>query len=98
MLLFMPATIAGDQVILIDTSSEAGGAAAREVTYQELLDNVARTAGMLTTLGVSVGDRIGIFATNSVECVEAIFGSAFRGRHRRSDELPRRCGGKPRTC
>ncbi|MDE0319727.1 MAG: AMP-binding protein [Acidimicrobiaceae bacterium] len=79
MLLFMPATIAGEQVILIDTSTEAGGGAAREVTYQELLDNVARTAGMLTMLGVGVGDRVGVFATNSVECVEAIFGGAFVG-------------------
>ncbi|MDE0319716.1 MAG: AMP-binding protein [Acidimicrobiaceae bacterium] len=75
----MPATIAGEQVILIDTSTEAGGGTAREVTYQELLDNVSRTAGMLTMLGVGVGDRVGIFATNSVECVEAVFGGAFVG-------------------
>ncbi|HCB37726.1 MAG TPA: hypothetical protein DEP66_05910 [Acidimicrobiaceae bacterium] len=75
MLLFMPASIAGDQVILVDTSSEP----AREVAYQELLDNVAHVAGALTTLGVGVGDRVGVFATNSVECVEAIFGAAFAG-------------------
>ena len=83
----MPATIAGEQVILIDTStessdgsaSEAGGGTARAVTYQDLLDNVSRTAGMLTMLDVGVGDRVGIFATNSVECVEAIFGGAFVG-------------------
>lgn len=79
MLLFMPATIAGEQVILIDTSTESSGGTAREVTYQELLDNVGRVAGMLTTLGVGVGDRVGVFATNSVECVEAIFGGAFCG-------------------
>ncbi len=79
MLLFMPATIAGEQVILIDTSTETDGGAAREVTYQELLNNAGRTAGLLTTLGVGVGDRVGIFATNSVESVEAIFAGAFVG-------------------
>jgi len=79
MLLFMPASIAGEQIILIDTSSEADGGTAREVTYSELLENVGKTAGLLTTLGVGVGDRVGIFATNSVECVEAIFGAAFVG-------------------
>jgi acyl-CoA synthetase (AMP-forming)/AMP-acid ligase II len=79
MLLFMPASIAGDQTILVDTSTEVGGGVAREVTYQELLENVSKVAGLLTTLGVEVGDRVGIFATNSVECVEAIFGSAFVG-------------------
>ena len=75
MLLFMPATIAGDQTILIDTSTQP----AREVSYQELLDNVAKTAGLLTTLGVEPGDRVGVFATNSLECVEAIFAAAFAG-------------------
>ena len=79
MLLFMPASIAGEQIILIDTSTEGGGAPAREVTYSELLENVSKTAGLLTTLGVEVGDRVGVFATNSVECVEAIFGAAFVG-------------------
>ncbi len=71
----MPATIAGDQTILIDTSCDP----VREITYQQLLDNVAKTAGLLTTLGVEPGDRVGVFATNSVECVEAIFGAAFAG-------------------
>ena len=79
MLLFMPASIAGEQIILIDTSTEASGGAAREVTYGELLENVSKTAGLLTTLGVEAGDRVGVFATNSVECVEAIFGAAFVG-------------------
>ncbi len=72
----MPATIAGDQTILVDTSTTP----AREVTYQELLDNVAKTAGLLTTLGVEPGDRVGVFATNSLECVEAIFGAALRAQ------------------
>jgi len=79
MLLFMPASIAGEQIILIDTSTEKDGEAARQVTYSELLENVGKTAGLLTTLGVEVGDRVGIFATNSVECVEAMFGAAFVG-------------------
>ena len=75
----MPALIAGEQIILIDTSTEKDGEAARQVTYSELLENVGKTAGLLTTLGVEVGDRVGIFATNSVECVEAMFGAAFVG-------------------
>ena len=79
MLLFMPASIAGDQVILIDTSTEIDGGVAREVTYAELLENTSKVAGMLSSLGVEVGDRVGIFATNSVACVEAIFGAAFVG-------------------
>ena len=44
MLLFMPASIAGEQIILIDTSTEASGGAAREVTYCALLENVSKTA------------------------------------------------------
>ena len=79
MLLFMPASIASDQTILIDTSTEAAGGEARTVTYQELLDNVGKVAGLLTTLGVGVGDRVGVFATNSVETVETMFGAAFVG-------------------
>ena len=79
MLLFMPASIAGDQVILIDTSTESDSGVAREVTYSELLENTSKVAGMLSSLGVEVGDRVGIFATNSVACVEAIFGAAFVG-------------------
>ena len=79
MLLFMPASIAAEQIILIDTSTESDGGVAREVTYGELLENVSKTAGLLTTLGVEAGDRVGIFATNSIECVEAIFGAAFVG-------------------
>ena len=79
MLLFMPASIAGEQIILIDTSTERDGQPAREVTYGELLENVSKAAGLLTTLGVLAGDRVGVFATNSAECVEAIFGAAFVG-------------------
>ena len=79
MLLFMPASIAGEQIILIDTSTERDGQPAREVTYGELLENVSKAAGLLTTLGVQAGDRVGVFATNSAECVEAIFGAAFVG-------------------
>ena len=69
MLLFMPASIAGEQIILIDTSTERDGQPAREVTYGELLENVSKAAGLLTTLGVQAGDRVGVFATNSAECV-----------------------------
>ena len=79
MLLFMPAQIAGDSVILIDTSPELTGGEARHVTFAELLENSGKVAGMLQSLGVEVGDHVGLFATNSTECVEAIFGSAFAG-------------------
>jgi acyl-CoA synthetase (AMP-forming)/AMP-acid ligase II len=79
MLLFMPAQTAPDQVVLIDTSTEVDGGVARQVTYTELFENAGKVAGLLQMNGVEVGDHVGLFATNSTECVEAIFGAAFAG-------------------
>ena len=88
MLLFMPAQIAGDSVILIDTSPELTGGEARHVTFAELLENSGKVAGMLQSLGVEVGVHVGLFATNSTECVEAIFASAFAAQFmRRSKKI-----------
>ena len=42
MLLFMPAQIAGESVILIDTSTEADGGGAREVTFVDVEPVVVR--------------------------------------------------------
>lgn len=81
MLLFMPASIAAEQTILVDCSyaDGTGPEGAREVTYAELAQNVSKAAGLLSMLGVGEGDRVGIFATNSAESVEAIFAAAWAG-------------------
>jgi propionyl-CoA synthetase len=49
----------GDQAALIHDSPVTG--AARTFTYAELLDQVARTAGMLRGLGVTAGDTVVIY-------------------------------------
>lgn len=71
MLLDIPATIAPDQEILID----AGGAH----TYEALRHAMMGVEGLLGRLGVGVGDRVGIFATNGAQYVEAFLGIAARG-------------------
>ena len=54
----------GDQTALIYDSAVAGGDAGQgsstqeSFTYRRLRDEVARTAGMLSTLGVKAGDRV----------------------------------------
>ncbi len=74
-LLDLPAMIVPDAIALIDTTAPEG---AREVTYGELREAVGQTAGLLTELGVTAGDRVGVFATNSTATLEAIFaGSAI---------------------
>ena len=75
MLLDLPAMIVPDQVIVIDTS----GGRVREITFGELRENVAKVTGLLGSLGVAPGDRVGVYATNSVEVLEAIFGGAALG-------------------
>jgi acyl-CoA synthetase (AMP-forming)/AMP-acid ligase II len=68
--------IVPDSVALIDATG-AGGC--REVTYGELRDSVAHTAGLLTELGAGPGDRVGLFATNSPAALEALFAIAAIG-------------------
>lgn len=70
MLLDIPASIVPDATAV---SGE------RDETTGELREAAARVAGLLSSLGVSAGDRVGIFATNSAEYVEAIFGIAVLG-------------------
>ncbi len=66
----IPALIAPDAPALI---------ADRAVDYAPLRAAVGRGAGLLSELGVGPGDRVGIFATNSVEYVEALFAIASLG-------------------
>jgi acyl-CoA synthetase (AMP-forming)/AMP-acid ligase II len=69
-LLDLPSMIVPDSLVLIDTTS-AGGP--REITYEELRSAVSQAAGLLTELGISQGDRVGVFATNSCAALEALF-------------------------
>lgn len=66
----IPALIAPDAPALIGT---------RAVDYATLRSAVGRGAGLLSELGVGHGDRVGIFATNSVEVIEVMFAAASLG-------------------
>lgn len=66
----IPALIAPDAPAL---------SAAGAVDYAALRSAVGRGAGLLAGLGVGPGDRVGIFATNSVEFVEVMFAAASLG-------------------
>ncbi|MFV0526732.1 MAG: class I adenylate-forming enzyme family protein [Acidimicrobiales bacterium] len=68
-LLDLPSMIVPDAVVAIDATDGEG----RIITYSELRDGVSAAAGLLTELGVGPGDRVGIFATNSIQALEAIF-------------------------
>ena len=54
-----------DRLALID--------ARRQVTYRELEERTNRLAHSLAAMGVQPGDHVGIFATNCIEWVEALF-------------------------
>ncbi len=71
MLLDLPATVAPEQVAIRDGD--------REVTYTALLAGAGRAAQLLDRLGVQRGDRVGMFAVNSVPYVEILFGTLARG-------------------
>ncbi len=49
------------------------------VNYADLRTSVGRGAGLLLELGVRPGDRVGLFATNSIEYIEALFAVAAVG-------------------
>ncbi|MCP3987906.1 MAG: long-chain fatty acid--CoA ligase [Actinomycetia bacterium] len=68
--------IVPDSMVLIDTTAPGGP---REVTYGELREAVAQAAGLLTELGVTAGDRVGVFATNSCASLEAVFATSSIG-------------------
>jgi acyl-CoA synthetase (AMP-forming)/AMP-acid ligase II len=71
MLLELPASIAPDQAILRDGS--------RSATYADLVRGAGRACAVLDDLGVGRGDRIGIFAVNSIPLVELLLAAAARG-------------------
>ncbi|MEM7326433.1 MAG: AMP-binding protein [Actinomycetota bacterium] len=62
--------IAPESVVVIDASTDGNH---RSIMYEELRASVSQTAGLLTELGIGPGDRVGLFATNSVELLEALF-------------------------
>lgn len=72
MLLDIPASIVPDGTALIGPGDE------RE-SYGRLREAAGRAAGLLRDLGVAPGDRVGLFATNSLEYVEALFGVSLLG-------------------
>ena len=74
-LLDLPSMIVPESTVLIDTS----GGRDRTITYEELRSGVSQTAGLLMELGVGPGDRVGLFATNSSELLEALFAVSALG-------------------
>jgi propionyl-CoA synthetase len=67
----------GDQAALIYDSPVAG--VQRTITYRELLDEVARFAGVLTGRGVTKGDRVVIYMPMVPEAVVAMLACARIG-------------------
>jgi propionyl-CoA synthetase len=67
----------GEQAALIYDSPVT--ASARTYTYAELLDEVARTAGMLSGLGVAAGDTVVIYMPMVPEAVFAMLACARLG-------------------
>lgn len=67
----------GDQVAIIYDSPVSN--TKTQVTYAELLDQVARTAGMLKGLGVGKGDRVIIYMPMMVEAVVGMLAVARLG-------------------
>jgi acyl-CoA synthetase (AMP-forming)/AMP-acid ligase II len=80
-LLDLPSMIAPESVVAIDTttSDNDNEGTARTITYEQLRSAVSLTAGLLTELGVGPGDRVGLFATNSTEMLEALFAASAVG-------------------
>ncbi len=74
-LLDLPAMIVPESIALEDVSSDD----ARPVTYSELRNNVSLAAGLLNSLEVNAGDRVGLFATNSTNAIEILFAAATVG-------------------
>ncbi|MFV2018587.1 AMP-binding protein [Micromonospora sp. LOL_023] len=62
-----------DRIALIDDTD-------RQVTYRELLDNTERLASSLrTTLGVTVGDRIGLLCRNHPDLIMMMIAAGLLG-------------------
>ncbi|NUS04481.1 MAG: propionyl-CoA synthetase [Nonomuraea sp.] len=67
----------GDQAAIIYDSPVTG--TVRTITYAELLDEVARTAGLLKALGVRAGDTVVIYMPMVPEAVVAMLACARLG-------------------
>lgn len=67
----------GDQVAIIYDSPVSN--TKTKITYAELLEQVAKTAGMLKGLGVQKGDRVVIYMPMMVEAVVAMLATARLG-------------------
>ncbi len=72
MLLDLPSMICFDQTAVIDVDGT-------EISYGELRANVSQAAGLLSSLGVTGGDRVGILAVNRAAFVEVMFGALALG-------------------
>ena len=72
MLFDLPSMICFDQTAVIDVDGT-------EVSYGELRANVSQTAGLLSSLGIAVGDRVGIMSTNRVGFLEVLFAASALG-------------------
>ena len=59
---------------------------AEVLTYADLWDAAARVAGLLATLGVEPGDRVGIMLPNVPAFPIAYYGTLGRRRRRGADE------------
>ncbi len=51
----------------------------QRLTYAELLDSARRFAAALQRQGLERGDRVAVFADNSLPCVVSIFGTLIAG-------------------
>lgn len=71
LLLDLPAMMAPDDIVIDDGSSA--------VSYEQLRAGAARAAGVLESLGIARGARVGIFGVNSVAAVELIFACSALG-------------------
>ncbi len=72
MLLDLPSMICFDQTAVIDVDGT-------EVSYGDLRAAVAQAEGLLASLGVTAGDRVGILGTNRVAFLEVLFGALSLG-------------------
>ncbi len=70
-LLEMPAMLVPDSVAVVDQDEEH--------TYAALQERVGRAASLLEGYGVGPGDRVGIFAVNSVDLLTVLFATAAVG-------------------
>src|SRR5262249_59285523 len=48
-------------------------------SYRELADRATEVARSLTAMGVTRGDRVGLFMPNGAEFIEVLFGILFTG-------------------